>query len=307
MKYLALVSALVCSAACGDDTSAQDDGDADTSPDASGDASDDGPPLPDATPGCEPPSLDDPALRGYLEAAVAELAQTPRYTDTQRQRARTYFVEQLTALGLTAEIVDFPSGANVEATLPATNETADPIIVGAHFDTVPDSPGADDNASGSALVLGLARFAVATPCRRSAVTFIFFDREEEGLFGSRAAAQQYDPVTTRAVYTFDQLGYNADGDSNFELELPTPDLEDQWRDAAMIVGATLSTTNSGNTDHESFRNEGYDAVGLSEEYLNGDTTPYYHTEMDTPATLDFGYLTLATKLAAQVLITAIRE
>ncbi len=295
-------------AACGDDAMQGDeaDGDADGRPDGGGDSdASDG--SPDATPGCERPVIDVPALRAYLQTAVSELASTPRYTDTQRQRARALLVSKLQALGLTPAIVDFPNGANVSVTLPATAETDDPILVGAHFDTVPDSPGADDNASGSALVLALARFAVTVPCRRSAVTFLWFDREEEGLFGSRAAAQQYDPVFTRAVYTFDQLGYNADGDTNFELELPTPQLEDEWRDAAMLVGATLTTTNSENTDHEAFRDAGYAAVGLSEEYVSGDTTPHYHTPQDTPGTLDYDYLSLATRLAAQVLGTAISE
>lgn len=308
-----VVLALLASACGGDDSMLDGTTDADDSDDTDDtDVSDDNPDsddtadmTPDA-PLCPRPSLDQSDLSTYLMAAIEELAASPRFTDTQRNRARTYFTTALADLGLTAERVAFPSGANIAVTIPATVASPEaPIIIGAHFDTVPDSPGADDNASGSALVLALARFAKDLPCRRSAVEFIWFDREEEGLFGSRASAQSHDPANVRAVYTFDQLGYNADGDSTFELELPSPTIQTAWERAATALGVTLRVTNTGNTDHESFREAGYDAVGLSEEYVGGDTTPYYHTPEDTASTIDPGAMVLATKLAAQVMFDAI--
>lgn len=61
------------------------------------------------------------------------------------------------------------------------------ILVGAHFDTVPGAPGANDNASGTANTLELARaFAVSGPDAR--LCFAFFGAEESGLHGSRALA-----------------------------------------------------------------------------------------------------------------------
>jgi hypothetical protein len=313
----AVVLALLLAACGGDDSmldgttdadgdaDADDTGDSDVADDDTDDTDDTDDMTPDA-PLCPRPSLDQADLESYLMAAIEELAEAPRYTDTQRSRARAFFLDSLTALGLTGERVAFPSGSNISLTIPATVASPEPtLIIGAHFDTVPDSPGADDNASGSALVLALARFAKDLPCRRSAVEFIWFDREEEGLFGSRASAQAHDPADVRAVYTFDQLGYNADNDSTFELELPSLATQMAWQRAATAVGATLSVTNTGNTDHESFREAGYDAVGLSEEYVGGDTTPYYHTPEDTAATIDPGAMVLATKLSAQVMFDTI--
>jgi hypothetical protein len=63
------------------------------------------------------------------------------------------------------------------------------ILVGAHLDTVRGSPGADDNGSGVAAVLELARVLAPLSFRRD-VLLAIFDMEEIGCFGSRALAQE---------------------------------------------------------------------------------------------------------------------
>ena len=74
------------------------------------------------------------------------------------------------------------------------------IIVGAHFDTVSGSPGANDNGSGTAVVLAVASILAATPCRTSPITFAFFDEEEVGLVGARAYANSLNPANFRAGF-----------------------------------------------------------------------------------------------------------
>lgn len=76
------------------------------------------------------------------------------------------------------------AGVNLVATWPGS--TPPYTVVGAHLDTVTDSPGADDNASGVAAALELAR-RLATP---SSVMIAIFDLEEVGFVGSRALARQ---------------------------------------------------------------------------------------------------------------------
>ena len=61
--------------------------------------------------------------------------------------------------------------------------------MGAHYDGPPQSPGADDNATGLAVLLELAHRWQAEPIRRP-VWLVAFDQEEEGLLGSRALASQ---------------------------------------------------------------------------------------------------------------------
>src|SRR3989454_11731581 len=62
-----------------------------------------------------------------------------------------------------------------------------PLIIAAHYDTVEGSPGADDNASGLAVMLEVARNLRAVPMTRG-VRFIAFCLEEENLLGSLAYA-----------------------------------------------------------------------------------------------------------------------
>ncbi|MCX4597527.1 M28 family peptidase [Streptomyces sp. NBC_01549] len=81
-------------------------------------------------------------------------------------------------------------GANLIADLPGSAPVERPtVVIGAHLDTVDGSPGADDNASGVAVVLEVARLLgrLSTP---PAVTLALFDMEELGLIGSRVAAKE---------------------------------------------------------------------------------------------------------------------
>lgn len=126
--------------------------------------------------GCTRPDLDAPWLADYVTGAVTDLAAAPRATTTQRDAARTYLQAELSALGLEPALHAYPSGANVYATIEATMGDGKPIILGAHFDTVTGSPGANANASGVAVVLAAARFLVETPCRTAPVTVVTEER-----------------------------------------------------------------------------------------------------------------------------------
>jgi len=256
----------------------------------------------DAPPGCPRPALAAPWLAGMLAQTVSDLAASPRATTTERATARTYLTNQLTALGWQGQLAAYPSGANVAATIPATTGSGQEIILGAHFDSVSGSPGANDNASGVAVVLAVARFLVDTPCRTSPVTVVLFDEEEAGLFGSRAFAQTRTATAVRAVHTIDQVAWDSDGDRRFELEMPTAALEQEWRAAAAVVGVPVTVTTTQGTDHESFRDRGLPAVGLTEEYVGGDTSPFRHQAGDTAATVNAAYLQLAAQLTAQVIL-----
>jgi Zn-dependent M28 family amino/carboxypeptidase len=57
---------------------------------------------------------------------------------------------------------------------------------------------------------------------------------------------------------------------------------------ALGVGITETTTARG--DHAAFRNAGFPALGITEEFVGGDTTPHYHLPGDTYSTVDFAFL-----------------
>lgn len=80
-------------------------------------------------------------------------------------------------------------------------------IVGAHYDSVPGSPGANDNASGTVTVLELARTLANTPLAQK-VWFVFFDGEEDGLWGSRRFVSDFQEVLLglKAMLNLDMVG-----------------------------------------------------------------------------------------------------
>jgi Zn-dependent M28 family amino/carboxypeptidase len=99
-------------------------------------------------------------------------------------------------------------GRNIVAFKPGVTQPR--LVIGAHYDSVADSPGANDNASGTAVVLGLARQLANTPRSRQ-VWFVAFDGEEDGLKGSRAFVAQAKPEFLkglRGMVNFDMVGVN---------------------------------------------------------------------------------------------------
>lgn len=73
---------------------------------------------------------------------------------------------------------------NVQAKLPGKNPESPVILIGAHYDSVPDSPGADDNASAVAALLEIARMLSENP-PAGPVILMGFALEEYGFVGSQ--------------------------------------------------------------------------------------------------------------------------
>ncbi|HEX3125954.1 MAG TPA: M20/M25/M40 family metallo-hydrolase [Thermoanaerobaculia bacterium] len=108
----------------------------------------------------------------------------PRPTGTEAEaRAAGYLERQLASWGYRVQLqpVPLPDGgasANVVALPPGLDPAAERhLLVGAHYDTVPTSPGANDNASGVAVLLEVARILAARPAKLP-VVFVVFGGEE---------------------------------------------------------------------------------------------------------------------------------
>ena len=229
-----------------------------------------------------------------------------RSSPENRAAARAYLEHVLDSLGLAPQRHPYrENGENVYALLPASVPSDDYVVVGAHFDSSGRSPGANDDATGCALVLGVAGHLAGLATRSKNVFVVFFDEEERGMQGSRAFAQKLLDEGRRVVaaHTIDQMGWDADGDGAIELELPYEGAQDLYREAARSVGATipLHVTEETGSDHSAFRRLGMPAVGLTEEYRNGDTTPHIHRPTDSWDTVDFEYLAAATRLVQAAL------
>ncbi|GIG91988.1 M20/M25/M40 family metallo-hydrolase [Plantactinospora endophytica] len=132
-------------------------------------------------------------------------------------RAESYVAEELERAGWRVGRRKFTvpgdsvAGVNLLADPPGEDGTrtrpGPVVLIGAHLDTVPGSPGADDNASGVACLLELARVLPAYGLDRH-VRLAVFDEEETGLHGSRAMAGELGPADRpAAVVVFECIGF----------------------------------------------------------------------------------------------------
>src|SRR5690348_9377476 len=118
-------------------------------------------------------------LRGHV--ATLEGVRHPAAAPERHRAARDHIARQLSALGLEVELRPFSFRGrayhNVVAVLPGRDARRPHLLVGAHFDSTADTPGADDNASGVAALVECARL-VATRRPEAGVEFVGFDLEE---------------------------------------------------------------------------------------------------------------------------------
>lgn len=221
-----------------------------------------------------------------------------------RAKTRDYLEAALKDLGLEVERHRYrATGENLIARLRApgaTGSKADEwVLIGAHFDSVRNA-GANDNASGTAIVLEAARLLKALEGRHVNLMVAFFDEEELGLIGSGYMARDFkrQKLNLTSVHTVDMLAWDGDQDRAIEIEMPDGNLEAQYRQANQAHGLnlTLYRTSTTATDHTSFRREGFHAVGLTEEYVYGDTTPHYHKKSDAFGTVNVDYMATGTRL-----------
>lgn len=237
-----------------------------------------------------------------------------RHTAEQRKLAREYLVAAFGEIGLPGRLHDYTAGArgpgaNVYAELPATDGGSEWVLLGAHYDSVTDSPGANDNATGVALVCAVADHLVRQAKRSRSFLFVLFDQEEfdaatktfqvgSGRFASHLLTLMR---TVHSVHTADQLGWDKDGDRAVELEKPTTALRVLYEAAAKPLGIPTRVTNQEGSDHQAFRLKGFSALGITEEYGAGDTTPHQHKTTNTASTVDFAYLDSCVGLVRSVM------
>ena len=111
-------------------------------------------------------------LQGHVSALEGQ-----RFTPAEKLAASSYVSGQLTSFGYTPST---DASGNVIATLTGTTTPSQTFIVGAHFDSVFGTPGADDNATGVAGMLELAQL-FSTRQFESTIQFVAFADEELGL------------------------------------------------------------------------------------------------------------------------------
>lgn len=268
------------------------------------------------------------ALAARLRAHVQHLAKSERNTDLDTP-AR-YIAEAFARHGLGAQMHRFESGGRTVANVEVSPSGNARVVVGAHYDTVPGSPGADDNASGVAALLEIAGLLgrEGLPIR-----FVAFANEEPPYFmgpdmGSWVSARRSRErgENLRAMLSLEMLGYYRDEPGSQRYPPPLgffyPDranfiafvgdlgVRDLVRQSIALFrrhakfpseGVAAPSFIPGVTwsDHWSFRRHGYPAVMVTDTAFN--RYPHYHLPSDTPEKLDYERLARVTLGLAGVL------
>jgi aminopeptidase YwaD len=192
------------------------------------------------------------------------------------------------------------------------------VLVGAHYDTVPGSPGADDNGTALAVLLELARVFSTMPARRP-MRLVAFDLEETDRTGSRTYAealrQNREPLAL--MISLEMLGYR---DSRPGSQHYPPGLRHFYPDRGDFIGliGNLRTwpalrrlaramrddvpceflpvpfrgrilPDTRRSDHASFWDLGYPAIMVTD--TANMRNPHYHQASDRIETLDITFLT----------------
>ena len=251
------------------------------------------------------------AARSYVERSFAEAGLQPRLQHFQ---------------------VEGRGFANVLAEVRGAGRGGRLLVVGAHYDTVRGTPGADDNASGVATVVELARLALR---RRPLLDVVFaaFPLEEPPFFGSDAMGSRVyarslarSPASVAGMLSLEMVGYYRDEPGSQELPFAWmrrlyPDrgnfiaVAGNLRSRGLVSRVARGLRRAGRlpvesvalpfvpgvdlSDNWSFWQEGYPAAMVTDTSFF--RNPHYHRASDLPETLDYRTMALLASALADTL------
>jgi aminopeptidase YwaD len=273
-----------------------------------------------------PPKIMDDRVLSHLQALISE--RHPLSSPAGLHRAQDYLAEQYQRMGLRVSLHGFRALGgtynNVIGTLrppwAAFRGSRPPLIIAAHYDTVQDTPGADDNASGLAVMLEAARALSRVRLTRE-VRFIAFCLEEEDLLGSLAYVASLKEANEEiaGAIVLECVGYTSEKEGSQTAPAATPIAVPRAGDFLAIVGNTASAIlartfeqaamrearalktlslvvpekgerlpDARRSDHAAFWRYGYPALMLTDtaNFRN----PHYHQPTDTLETLDLTFM-----------------
>ena len=268
-------------------------------------------------------------LRMHVERLAGEIGERNVFGPEALQRAAAYIENEWSTLGYHPERQEYDvSGiccANIIATRPGSSRRGEILLIGAHYDSVIGSPGANDNASGVAALLEVSRmFRALDPALT--VRFVAFVNEEPPFFrtgkqGSMVYAQaargRGDDI--RLMASFETIGcysgepgsqsyppmfgffYPDRGNfigivSDFRSRVAVQRLAQAFRAQSDFPLQTVSTfrfiPGVAWSDHHSFWRQGYSAVMVTDTAFY--RYQYYHSAADTPDKLAYPELAQVT-------------
>ena len=265
--------------------------------------------------------IDRNRLEKDLHALVGE--RHPLTSPNHLQQAEAYLRRQFSEAGLVVTTQDFEALGGTYRNVIATAHPASthgelpPLVIGAHFDTVAGSPGADDNASALAVLMDVARQVRGMMLIRP-IHFIAFNLEEENLLGSSAYASflRENGETIHGAIILECVGYASHQQDSQKTPPGLPISIPTTGDFIGVIGNERSQSLTGfvvqamkphlpivplvvpgngellpdtrRSDHTSFWEHGFPAVMLTDtaNFRN----PHYHRPTDTIETLNLDFL-----------------
>jgi len=256
-------------------------------------------------------------LREHVRILAGQIGERNVWQYDALQEAERYLDGKLRESGYSTAFQDYQvegkTVRNLEAELGGTSKPAEILVIGAHYDSAMGCPGANDNGSGVAALLEIARLLAGKRLERT-VRFVAFVNEEPPFFQTEAMGslvyarrckQRNEAIV--AMLSLETIGYYTDAKGSqqypFPFSLFYPDTGDflgfvanlgsrsflhravqSFREQAKFpsegVAAPGWMMGIGWSDHWAFWQQGYPAVMVTDTALF--RYPYYHTAEDTP-------------------------
>jgi Zn-dependent M28 family amino/carboxypeptidase len=275
------------------------------------------------------PSASTDELRRHVNTLAGEIGERNVYHPQRLRRAAEYLRAQWAKQGYRVTAQDYrlegETWSNLEVSVAGGSRRDEIVVIGAHYDSVSGSPGANDNASGVAALLELSRLIVRARTART-LRFVAFVNEEPPFFpfgdmGSRvyARAARARGEDIRAMLSLETIGYysEAPGSQQYPplLRWFYPDRGNfigfvaNFRSRALMKRAVTAFRAASDfplehiatfasipgvdwSDHRSFWEQGYPAFMVTDTALY--RYPHYHSAQDTPDKLDYARLARVT-------------
>lgn len=277
--------------------------------------------------------------------AMADAVATEKTLDFFRSRLEEYgylVTEHVTTFdvllgeGGERRLVENPTGenrvVNLYAELQGTEEPNRVVEIGAHYDTVPNVLGADDNGTGVIGVLEVARVLADHKPRRT-IRFCFFGGEEGGLYGStfHVASFEEDDRREEGIVVLEMIGYATDAEDSQDAPIRIPLIASlPYVGNFILVVGNMGSGGIGNlyekaidayveelpyysanriggffgdaarSDHSPYWRAGYRGIMVTDtaNFRN----PHYHQKSDTINTINFEFMQGAVRAAAACLV-----
>ena len=254
--------------------------------------------------------IDESMILEYLEELTSF---GPRVTTTQAcEDAARYIYSEFENLGLEVKFHNWSYGSlfgsNIEATIKGSDKSSDEIyLICGHYDSVKDSPGADDDGSGVVAALSAANVMSKNNFNHT-VRFVAFSGEEQGLVGSGFYAYEStdNNENIAGVINGDMIGFAPnENDEKYVIMYENShsewlgdiavDVSNQYQD--IINLEVLRSGVHGGSDHKSFWDNDISAISFVEYNFND----YYHSYQDTIEKMNINYDAKVTRLMVGIL------